>query len=44
MDTTVQLIIGQTVTTIDDPSVCSIHWTFSMKMYEFTKMDVLRDT
>jgi hypothetical protein len=44
MDTTVQLITGQTVTAIDDPSVCTIHWTLSMKMYAFIEMDVLRDT
>jgi hypothetical protein len=37
MDTTVQLITGQTVTAIDDPSLCTIHWTFSMKTYEFTE-------
>jgi hypothetical protein len=44
MDTTVQLITGQMVTAIDDPSVYTIHWMFSMKMYEFTETDALRDT
>jgi hypothetical protein len=44
MDTTIQLITGQTVTTFDDPSICTIYWTFSMKTYEFTKTDVLKDT
>jgi hypothetical protein len=29
---------------IDDPSVCTIHWMFSMKTYAFTEMDALRDT
>jgi hypothetical protein len=44
MDTMVQLITRQTVTAIDDPSVCTIHWTFLMKTYEFTETDALRDT
>jgi hypothetical protein len=44
MDTMVQLITRQAVTAIDDPSVCTIDWTFSMKTYEFTEMDALRDT
>jgi hypothetical protein len=44
MDTMIQLITGQTVIAIDDPSVYTIQWTFSMKMYEFTKTDALRDT
>jgi hypothetical protein len=41
---TVQLITGQTVKEIGDPSVCTIHWMFSMKMYEFIETDALRDT
>jgi hypothetical protein len=40
----VQLITDQMVTAIDDPSLCTIHWTFSMKTYEFTETDALRDT
>jgi hypothetical protein len=41
---TVQLITGQTVTEIGDPSICTIHWTFSMKTYEFIETDALRAT
>jgi hypothetical protein len=44
LDTTIQLITGQTVTAIDDLPVCSIYWTFSMKTYEFTETDALKDT
>jgi hypothetical protein len=44
MDTTVQLITGQMVTEIGDPSVSTTHWTFSMKTYEFIETDVVRDT
>jgi hypothetical protein len=44
MDTTVQLITGQTITEIGDPLVCPILWTFSMKTYEFIETDALRDT